>query len=60
MKRSKASIQSKILTALVAVFVSLMIATTWHMAVSERDMVQALAEQKALDTASSSSMASTP
>ncbi|MCB1798782.1 MAG: HAMP domain-containing protein [Gammaproteobacteria bacterium] len=53
MKRSKASIQSKILTALVAVFVSLMIATTWHMAVSERDMVQALAEQKALDTASS-------
>ena len=53
MKRSKASIQSKILTALVAVFVSLMIATTWHMALSERDMVQALAEQKALDTASS-------
>jgi methyl-accepting chemotaxis protein len=47
------SVQTKILIALAAVFVSLMIATNWHMAVSERAMVQELAEQKARDTASS-------
>jgi methyl-accepting chemotaxis protein len=48
----RTSIQTKILAALVAVFVSLMVATTWHTAVSERAMVAELAEQKALDTAS--------
>jgi methyl-accepting chemotaxis protein len=31
---------------------ALMIATTWHMAVSERAMVQSMAQEKALDTAS--------
>jgi len=53
MKSLNTSVQTKILLALTAVFVSLMIATTWHMAVSERAMVQELAEQKARDTASS-------
>jgi methyl-accepting chemotaxis protein len=53
MTRTQISIQAKILAALTAVFVTLMIATTWHMAVSERAMVLSLAEQKALDTASS-------
>ena len=53
MKLRQISVQTKITLALAAVFVSLMIATTWHMAVTERDMVQSLAQQKALDTASS-------
>lgn len=48
-----ASIQSKIIIILAAVFVTLMVATTWHMAHTERAMVQEVAEQKALDTASS-------
>ena len=53
MKRLNTSVQTKILIALTGVFVTLMIATTWHMAVSEREMVQELAEQKARDNASS-------
>jgi methyl-accepting chemotaxis protein len=51
MKHKQISVQTKITAALVLVFVSLMIATTWHMAVSERDMVRSVAEQRALDTA---------
>ncbi|MCB1774585.1 MAG: methyl-accepting chemotaxis protein [Gammaproteobacteria bacterium] len=53
MKRLNTSVQTKILVALVAVFVTLMVATTWHMAVSERAMVEELAIQKARDNASS-------
>jgi methyl-accepting chemotaxis protein len=53
MHAQRFSVQTKILAALAAVFLSLMVATTWHMAVTERDMVQAMAEEKALDTASS-------
>jgi methyl-accepting chemotaxis protein len=53
MKRIDASVQTKILVALVLVFAALMVTTTWHMAVSERAMVQELAEEKARDTASS-------
>jgi len=48
----RTSVQTKILAALTVVFVALMIATTWHLAASERAMVSELAEQKALDTAS--------
>ena len=53
MKSRKISVQTKITSALVVVFVSLMIATTWHMASTERDMVHSMAQQNALDTASS-------
>ena len=53
MQANRFSVQTKILAALAVVFATLMIATTWHMAVTERDMVQELAEDKALDTASS-------
>ena len=53
MDPSKTSIQVKILAALVAVFLSLMIATTWHTAASERAMASELARQKAFDTATS-------
>ncbi len=52
MKQSQFSIQTKILTALAGVLIVLMVATNWHMAATERAMVQSLAEQKALDTAS--------
>jgi methyl-accepting chemotaxis protein len=52
MQATRTSVQTRILAALTAVFVALMIATTWHMAASERTMVSELAEQKALDTAS--------
>ncbi len=48
----RTSVQTRILAALILVFVTLMVATTWHMAASERAMVAELAEQKALDTAS--------
>jgi methyl-accepting chemotaxis protein len=47
------SVHTKILVALAVVFVTLMIATTWHMAVTERAMAQSLAEQRAQDTARS-------
>ena len=47
------SIQVKIVAGLAAVFVTLIIATTWHMAHTERQMVMSLAEEKALDTARS-------
>jgi methyl-accepting chemotaxis protein len=53
MKSMNASVQTKILVALIGVFLSLMVATTWHMAVTERAMVLELAEEKARDTASS-------
>lgn len=53
MPPKQVSVQTKITAALVAVFLALMIATTWHMAMTERDMIQSLAQQKALDTASS-------
>jgi len=53
MHHKQISVQTKITAALVLVFVSLMVATTWHMAATERDMVQSLAQQKAIDTASS-------
>jgi methyl-accepting chemotaxis protein len=51
MQALRLSVQTKILAALAVVFAALMIATTWHMALTERDMVQAMAEEKALDTA---------
>ena len=47
------SVQTKIVSGLVLVFLTLMVATTWHMALSERAMAQSLAEQKAMDTANS-------
>ncbi|MDJ0741041.1 MAG: methyl-accepting chemotaxis protein [Gammaproteobacteria bacterium] len=53
MRLDTRSIQAKILVALALVIITLMVATTWHMAVSERAMAQSLAEQKAFDTASS-------
>ena len=53
MRLDTRSIQAKILVALALVITTLMVATTWHMAVSERAMAQSLAEQKAFDTASS-------
>jgi len=53
MKLNNLSVQSKIVAGLVVVFLLLMVATTWHMAVAEREMAQTLAEQKAVDTANS-------
>ncbi len=47
------SVQSKIVAGLTLVFLTLMIATTWHMTLSERAMAQSLTEQKARDTANS-------
>ena len=53
MRLAKLSVQTKILTALAAVFIMLMVATTWHMATAERAMAAALAQEKAFDTATS-------
>ncbi len=53
MKFNQLSVQTKILAALATVFITLMVATTWHMASTERDMVLELAKEKARDTASS-------
>jgi methyl-accepting chemotaxis protein len=53
MNIGRLSVQSKILAALVAVFVIPVVVTTWHMSTSERAMAQSLAQQKAFDTANS-------
>ena len=53
MQAISTSIQAKLLLALAIVFVLLMIATTWQTAVTQRALVDDLAQQKALDTASS-------
>jgi methyl-accepting chemotaxis protein len=53
LRKIRTSVQTKIITALILVFLVLMLATTWHMATTERAMVSELAEEKALDTASS-------
>jgi methyl-accepting chemotaxis protein len=47
------SVQTKVLTGLVAVFAVLMIATTWHTARTERAMVEEVAVGKAKDVAHS-------
>mgnify|MGYP006926384793 CR=1 FL=1 len=46
-------IQAKLLLALGVVFILLMIATTWQTAATQRALVDDLAQQKALDTATS-------
>lgn len=53
MNKSGLSIKLKIAIVLVGVFITLMIATTWHQAHSERNMVRELALDKARDAASS-------
>jgi len=53
MKSRQISVQTKITAAIVVVFISLMVVSTWHMAKTERDMVQALALDDARDTATS-------
>ncbi|MCB1802026.1 MAG: HAMP domain-containing protein [Gammaproteobacteria bacterium] len=50
---TKLSLRVKVLAALALIFASLMVATTWHMTVSERAMAGEMAEQKAFDTAAS-------
>ena len=46
------SIQTKLLAALAVVLVLLIVATTWQTAATQRTLVDDLAQQKALDTAS--------